>query len=47
MKSVIVNDSGARKQLEVGERPKPEAGGENLLINVHMAAVNRTDHYKR
>ncbi len=47
MKGVIVKEPGGPDQLKMTELPKPEAGKDDLLIKVNMAAVNRTDIVSR
>lgn len=43
MKGVIVNNPGGPEQLEITELPSPQPQAGELLIEVHAAAVNRTD----
>ncbi|MEQ7050191.1 NAD(P)H-quinone oxidoreductase [Paenibacillaceae sp. P-4] len=43
MKGVIVNNPGGPKQLEITDLPSPQPQAGELLIEVHAAAVNRTD----
>lgn len=43
MKGVIVNNPGGPEQLEITDLPSPQPQAGELLIEVHAAAVNRTD----
>lgn len=43
MKGVIVNNPGGPEQLEIIDLPSPQPQAGELLIEVHAAAVNRTD----
>ncbi|OBY80561.1 NADPH:quinone oxidoreductase [Paenibacillus sp. KS1] len=43
MKGVIVNKPGGPEQLEITDLPSPQPQAGELLIEVHAAAVNRTD----
>ncbi|MCY9530425.1 putative NAD(P)H quinone oxidoreductase, PIG3 family [Paenibacillus sp. cl6col] len=43
MKGVIVNKPGGPDQLEITELPSPQPQAGELLIEIHAAAVNRTD----
>jgi tumor protein p53-inducible protein 3 len=43
MKGVIVNNPGGPEQLEITNLPSPQPQAGELLIEVHAAAVNRTD----
>lgn len=43
MKGVIVNKPGGPEQLEITDLPIPQPQAGELLIEVHAAAVNRTD----
>ncbi|WP_268626673.1 NAD(P)H-quinone oxidoreductase [Paenibacillus alvei] len=43
MKGVIVNNPGGSEQLEITDLPSPQPQAGELLIEVHAAAVNRTD----
>lgn len=43
MKGVIVTKPGGPEQLELADLPMPEPRAGELLIEVHAAAVNRTD----
>ena len=43
MKAIHVSVSGDERRLRLGEAPAPEAGAEEIRIDVHATAVNRAD----
>ncbi|ENH96207.1 quinone oxidoreductase PIG3 [Gracilibacillus halophilus YIM-C55.5] len=47
MKGVIAKNPGSAEQLTYTEMPKPQLTADDLLIEVHAAAVNRTDILNR
>ena len=47
MRAVVVSRTGGPEVLEVQERPDPEPGPEELLVDVEAAGVNFIDVYQR
>ena len=43
MKSIVINQAGGPKVLELQERPKPEPAAHEVLVRVAAAGVNRPD----
>lgn len=47
MKAAFIEEFGGRDVIEVGERPKPEAGAGDVLVRVRFAGVGPWDHKMR
>src|SRR4051812_42648663 len=47
MRAVVVTAAGGRDVLEVQERPRPEPGAGEVLVDVAAAGINFIDVYKR
>ena len=47
MKAVVISEYGGPEVMQIGERPKPECGPEELLVRVKATAINRADTMQR
>ena len=47
MRAAVASGAGGPQVLDVVERPRPEAAGAELLVEVHAAGVNRPDVMQR
>ena len=47
MKAIVIREPGPPEVLELQQRPTPEPGSRELLVQVHAAAVNRADLLQR
>eukprot|EP00736_Rhodelphis_marinus_P005717 Rmarinus@m.4570 len=47
MKAVLVQGAGGPEGIYIGDRPRPEATGRQVLIKVHASALNRLDLLQR
>ena len=47
MKAVVISQPGESDVLQLAERPVPTIGGDDVLIRVHAAGVNRADVMQR
>jgi len=47
MKAIIITQPGGPEVLQIAERPVPEYSGNNVLVKVMAAGVNRPDVYQR
>jgi NADPH2:quinone reductase len=47
MKAIVISKPGPPEVLQLQERPMPEIGGEDVLIKVYAAGVNRPDVAQR
>jgi putative PIG3 family NAD(P)H quinone oxidoreductase len=47
MRAVIVTENGPPERLSIGEVPTPEPGPDEVLVQVHVTALNRADTFQR
>ena len=47
MKAIVITQPGAPEVLRLQDRPVPEPGDEEILINVKAAGINRADLLQR